>query len=211
MHLLLTDRLVCPRCGPGFGLILRSDRLVDRRVLEGGLGCPNCRDRFPIVDGFADLRPPPRGELPTVPAPPPPDPDETDALAALLGVTQGPGNLGVVGALSAHAAGLADRIPGVEVIAIGVEMRAETEREGVSRMAAGVELPFHPWSLRALALSAGSAALLERPAELAQLVPRGGRIVVEGSAADAAERLAAAGARVLARDARWLVGVRETG
>jgi hypothetical protein len=77
-------------------------------------------------------------------------------------------------------------------------------------MAAGIELPFHPWSLRALALSRGSAGLLETPAELARLVPRGGRVVVEAPEADAAERIVAAGARVLARDARWLVGVRET-
>jgi uncharacterized protein YbaR (Trm112 family) len=210
VHLLLTDRLACPRCGAGFGLILRADKLVDRRVLEGGLGCPNCRDRFPIVEGFADLRPPPRAELPAAPARGAVDPAETDAIAAMLGVAEGPGNLGVVGALSAHAAGLADRIPGVEIVAIGVEARADPEREGVSRMAAGPELPFHPWSLRALALSEGSAALLERPAELKQLVPRGGRIVVEAPGGDAEGRLAAAGARVLARDARWLVGVRET-
>ena len=30
MQLLLTDRLSCPRCGPGFGLILLADRLADR-------------------------------------------------------------------------------------------------------------------------------------------------------------------------------------
>lgn len=63
MQLLLTDRLTCPRCGPTFGLILLADRMSDRRVRDGRLGCPNCRDSFPIVDGFADLRAPPRGEL----------------------------------------------------------------------------------------------------------------------------------------------------
>jgi uncharacterized protein YbaR (Trm112 family) len=210
VHLLLTDRLVCPRCGEGFGLILRADRLVDRRVLEGGLGCPNCRDRFPIADGFADLRSPPRAPLPPVSPAPAVDPAETERLAALLGVAEGPGNIALVGPLSAHAGGLADRIPGVEVIAIGSEARAQEEREGVSRLAADALLPFHPWSLRALALSAGSAALLEHPKELAALVPRGGRVVVEAPAADAAERLAAAGARVLAHDARWACAVRET-
>jgi hypothetical protein len=210
VHLLLTDRLACPRCGSGFGLILRADKLVDRRVLEGGLGCPNCRDRFPITGGFADLRPPPRAELPPAPPAPEADPARTDELAALLGVAEGPGHVGLVGALSAHAGGLADRVPGVEVIAIGAEARAQPEREGVSRMVAGVELPFHPWSLRALALSEGSAELLERPKELAALVPRGGRVVVEAPGADAAERLSAAGARVLARDARWIVAVRAT-
>ena len=211
MHLLLTDRLACPRCGPGFGLILRADELLDRRVLQGGLGCPNCRDRFPIAAGFADLRPPPREELPPPPAPRSVEAAETDRLAAMLGVLEGPGNVGLVGALSAHAGALADRIMGVEVVAIDADARAEPERAGVSRMVAGVELPFHMWSLRALALSEGSAELLERPKELAQLVPRGGRIVVEAPSAEAEARLAAAGARVLARDERWIVAMRETG
>ena len=56
MHLLLTDRLTCPRCGPSFGLILLADRMNDRRVVDGVLGCPNCRDGFPVRDGFGDLR-----------------------------------------------------------------------------------------------------------------------------------------------------------
>ena len=63
MHLLLTDRLTCPRCGPEFGLILLADKLVDRVVHSGVLGCPNCRDAFQVEDGFADLRAPPRRGL----------------------------------------------------------------------------------------------------------------------------------------------------
>jgi uncharacterized protein YbaR (Trm112 family) len=64
VNLLLTDRLACPRCGPGFGLILLADRLEQRRVHQGTLGCPNCRDSFTVRGGFADLRAPPRGPLP---------------------------------------------------------------------------------------------------------------------------------------------------
>ncbi len=30
MHLLLTDRLTCPRCGPDHGLILLAREIVDR-------------------------------------------------------------------------------------------------------------------------------------------------------------------------------------
>ena len=157
MHLLLTDRLACPRCGAGFGLILRADKLVDRRVIEGGLGCPNCRDRFPIVDGFADLRPPPRGDLPAAPARGAVEPAETDALAALLGVTEGPGNIGVVGALSAHAGGLADRIQGVEIVRQRAQLALqldEVERHprlvqtlGLERGLDHVAMPVQPLAL----------------------------------------------------------------
>lgn len=51
MHLLLTDILSCPRCGPEFGLILLADRIEARRVLAGILGCANCRSKYPIREG----------------------------------------------------------------------------------------------------------------------------------------------------------------
>jgi uncharacterized protein YbaR (Trm112 family) len=98
MHLSLTDILTCPRCGPEFTLVLLADRVEDRRVLDGSLGCANCRERYPVHDGFADLRPPPAGPLPDAGAGPRPGPqDEAYRLAALMGVTQGPGFVLVLG------------------------------------------------------------------------------------------------------------------
>ena len=32
MHILLTDALTCPRCGPDFGLIVLAEGVEDRRV-----------------------------------------------------------------------------------------------------------------------------------------------------------------------------------
>ncbi len=61
MNIGLVDHLVCPRCGPPFGLVLLAHDVQDHRVRAGEFGCPNCRDRFPVEGGFADLRPPPRG------------------------------------------------------------------------------------------------------------------------------------------------------
>jgi uncharacterized protein YbaR (Trm112 family) len=206
VHLLLTDRLTCPRCGPGFGLILLADRMVGRRVLVGALGCPNCRDRFPIEDGFADLRPPPRGPLPDAPSGGTPMPEATEQLAALLGVTQGPGNVGLFGALAAHADALADRISGIEVVAVDPAARAHAERDGVSRLVTGVEPPFLPWTFRALAVSDDSVSI----EAAAPLVARAGRIVLEHPAGDAVERLERLGARVLLRQPDWIVALVET-
>lgn len=208
MHLLLTDRLNCPRCGSGFGLILRADRLTERRVLEGALGCPNCRDRFPITDGFADLRPPPRTSLPDGEPVNSTDTAELERITALLGVVEGPGSIALVGSVARYAGPLADRTPGVEVIAVAEQVRGDAERAGVSRMVSGLDLPFRPESLRALALSKGKAGLLERPEALIRLVLEGGRLVVEGPDARTGERLANVGARVLAQDERWLVAMR---
>ncbi len=67
MNVLLTDHLVCPRCGPPFGLVLLARDVRDRRVRRGELGCSNCRDAFPVKNGFADLRPPPRDPPPLEP------------------------------------------------------------------------------------------------------------------------------------------------
>lgn len=208
MHLLLTDHLNCPRCGSGFGLILRADRLTERRVLEGALGCPNCRDQFPITNGFADLRPPPRTHLPDFEPVGSTDAVELEQIAALLGVAEGPGNIALVGSVARYASPLADRTPGVEVIAVAEQARGDAEREGVSRMVSGRDLPFRPKSLRALALSTGKAEILERPEALIRLVLQGGRLVVEGPDARTGERLANVGARVLAQDERWLVATR---
>ncbi|HWK89996.1 MAG TPA: Trm112 family protein, partial [Longimicrobium sp.] len=56
MHILLTDLLTCPRCGPEHGLVLLADRIEERRVVRGRLGCPNCRETYPVAGTVADLR-----------------------------------------------------------------------------------------------------------------------------------------------------------
>jgi hypothetical protein len=92
------------------------------------------------------------------------------------------------------------------VVAIDADARASEEREGVSRMIAGPDLPFHPSTFRALA-STGDAASIE---SMVGLVTRGGRIVLEHPEPDADERLGRAGARVVGSQADWTVAVRET-
>ena len=207
VHLLLTDRLTCPRCGPGFGLILLADRLVERRVLEGALGCPNCREHYPIRDGFGDLRPPPRDPLPPQQPLPQPSGEASDDLAALLGIVEGPGNVALVGRLAAHADALAERIADAEVVAMSASSARAGEREGVSRLVSGARLPFRPGTFRALAMS-GDAGALE---ETVRLVARGGRVVLERALAGSAERLQRGGTRILLRKSDWIVGLRETG
>ena len=206
MHLLLTDRLTCPRCGPGFGLILLARRLEDRRVFEGSLGCPNCRDRFPIEGGFADLRPPPRDALGDIPRQTAPSVQETDRILALIGLLEGPGNVALVGDVWVHAAGLADRLPEIEIVAVDAAARGDVERDRVSRMVAGGDLPFNPWTFRAL-VSSGDAVDAE---EALRVVARGGRIVMERAPAGARAALEAARARILLEEGGWVVALRET-
>ncbi len=208
MHLLVTDRLSCPRCGPAFGLILLSRALEDRRVLEGELGCANCRERFLVEGGFVALAPegdPGRGAPPPAPSPgaatpgsppgaPPPapprgppsplplspllpdDPEGALRLAAMLGVTEGPATLLLVGDRARHAERLAAMIEGVEVVALHPDLRSEAEVPGVTRIEAGLPLPFFPSTFRGVAVEAGwtEAAL----AELRRVTAPGARLVL---------------------------------
>ena len=99
----LVDHLVCPRCGPPFGLVLLAIDVRDRRVHQGEFGCPNCRDRFPVTGGFGDLRPPPRGEPPGQPAEPG---GERAGAAVASGVDDGGGRTDDTGGV--------DLVPGGE-------------------------------------------------------------------------------------------------
>lgn len=212
MHLLLTDRLVCPRCGPGYGLVLLADRIVERRVLEGSLGCPNCRDRFPVTGGLGDLRAPPRSPLEAPEAPSREEgSDESDAneamrLGAFLGVVRGPAHLALVGTLARHAPDLAERLEDVEVVAISQEGVGREERDGVSRIVARPGLPFFDGVLRGVALhGAREEGLLE---EAARVVSPGSRVVVTGAGAEVAGRMEAVGLEILMDEAGVVVGER---
>ena len=154
MHLLLTDRLTCPRCGPTFGLILLASRLDDRVVLEGRLGCPNCRDSFPIADGLADLRAPPRGTPPMGLAGAPGAEDETESerVTALLGVAGGPGTVALVGEPARYAEAVAALSQNLHVVGVDPDLRHWPERARVSRIMAAPGLPFFASSLRAVAI-----------------------------------------------------------
>jgi uncharacterized protein YbaR (Trm112 family) len=210
LHLLLTDRLTCPRCGPDFGLILLAHRLEDRVVLEGVLGCANCRDSFPIREGFGDLRAPPRGEL---------GPglagrfgtedavrDEAARLVALLGIVGGPGTVALVGGPARAAQDVARSLPEMLIVAIDPDLRSWPERERVSRLVAAPGLPFFGSSLRGVAIDGrlGEDAL----AEAARVVAPRGRVVVVGSNEGTASGLEREGMCVVARDAETVVAAR---
>ena len=207
MDLLLTDRLTCPRCGPEFGLILLADRLEDRRVLEGALGCPNCRDRYPVIDGFGDLRPPPRTAFPEEEPLPAPDSPTLMEVAGLLGITAGVGHVALLGALAGHADALGEKLQPVEVVGISARLRGIDEVDGVSRLAAGSRLPFRDQSLRGVALPGGEGLL--EPAQAARVVARSGRIVVWGGVEGWESALEGAGLTILISDGTGVVAARQ--
>ncbi|HST59710.1 MAG TPA: hypothetical protein VLK84_13495 [Longimicrobium sp.] len=220
MHILLTDALTCPRCGPDFGLILLAERTEERRVVSGHLGCPNCRSQFPIRDRMADLRLGASASSasadPSASAGPAESVDsarggEGDGeaavrLAALMGLAGASGMALIAGPGARHASAVSALVPELEAIAVSESADSMDSADagdsadgadsaGVSRvLASGAGLPFRG-GLRAAALTGGADDARLREA-LRVLAP-GARLVVDPAPADAAERLRGLGAEVL--------------
>jgi uncharacterized protein YbaR (Trm112 family) len=205
MDLRLTDILTCPRCGPEFGLILLADRVEEGRILEGAFGCPNCRERYPVVAGFGDLRVPPAPPL-TGEAPQTLDDEAAFRLAALMDLAEAGGWAILAGAGGRLAAALAALAVGVEVVAVDARLAGWDEQAGLTRMAAEGRLPFRDGRMRAVALTADVPESLL--AEAARVVVPGGRLVLDPAPAGAASRLYAAGCHVLAAEAGTIVARR---
>jgi uncharacterized protein YbaR (Trm112 family) len=208
MHLLLTDRLTCSRCGPEFGLILLAEAIHDRMVAQGLLGCPNCRDQFPIVDGFGDLRAPPRRDLIDGLVSPHSTPPaaESERLAALIGVAQGPGTVLLVGSPAAHGGALGGLLGDIQVLGLDPDLATWPDEPGWSRIVARPGLPFFSRALRGVAVDGRlGRAIVE---EAARVVAPRSRVVVVESPPEAADWLREAGLEVMAEEPGTIVGAR---
>jgi len=201
MHLLLTDILTCPDCGPDHGLILRADAMVERRVLEGALGCPNCRRNFPIEDGTARLSR--AGEAAGAAA------SATERvpavrIAALLGLDNARGFSLLAGPAAASAAEVHAMAADAPLIVTDTDV-ADTAAPYASRLVIGHALPFRAAALGAIWLSGASAnARLE---DAVRALHRTGRLVLEPAPADARERLEALGMRVALNEQQTVLAV----
>jgi uncharacterized protein YbaR (Trm112 family) len=206
MHLLATDRLVCPRCGPEFGLILVADRLEARRVHEGLFGCANCREEYPIRGGFGDLRPSPRLEEGASHLLWSDDSEVTLQVAALLGIREGPGFLLLSGSSASHAQAIASMIEEIEIVTTHPGLRSADEAPGVSRIAVGSVLPFRSHTFRGIVLDGES--IRSHLEEGARTLAIGGRLVVLDPTSGAAAEIREMGFDLLLEVEAALVGVR---
>ena len=236
MDVALSDLLTCPRCGPMYGLVLLPYDVSDRRVRSGVLGCANCRERYPVEDGIADLRmgsdvdtgvqeAGEAGAPSTVDvAGPEGSPAATGAtapvaggvgeapevrLAGLMGLAEARGTVLIAGPAVAHAAALDALVEGVEVVA-----RVEESRP-VSRSTAGGPGVSRLRLGAVLPFRSGSlrgVALTGRSAGLldegARVLGGEGRLVVDPAPEGARTRLEAAGLKVVAEEGRVMVGAR---
>lgn len=198
MNLTLTDQLQCPACrGPG-GLILLADRVEGRRVLAGTLGCANCRAKFPVVDGVAEFgaggAAGSRAEI-----------EDQGMLAALLGVTEGPARLLLVGPYESVARGLAALLSDVEVIVVTAMPQRTGERDGVSVLQTDARLPLRDGSMSGVMITGADAEMIPEAVRVAGLATR---VVLLGATPASADSLRAQGVQVVAEQDDILVAVR---
>lgn len=219
MDIALSDLLTCPRCGPLFGLILLPEEVRDRRVSSGVLGCANCRERYRVDEGVADLRPV-AGRAGNGAAAGGEGEDGSAErvggegageeagvrLAALLGLTEAGGIVVLAGPAAATADALVELVPEVSVVTVGGGASEGGGSRGVSRLLAGGALPLRGRSMRGVALSGPWS---ERVEEGARLVQSGGRLVVDAAPEGARARVEEAGLRVLLEEGGVVVAGRE--
>ena len=206
----LTERLICPRCGPGFGLVLRADEVEAGAVSGGFLGCSNCRALYPVEQSIADLRPQPRSRSRTrghgVPPPASAGASESDALrlAALIGVAQGPALIALAGSVAGLGSDLAALLSGVEIVALAPRFDF-TAPPGASHVLASERLPLRTGSLAGIALAGSWAELLLD--EALRCVSPSGRIVLLGASPQMRTRFSQPtpyGAGERARNSGWV-------
>ncbi|HEX6923882.1 MAG TPA: hypothetical protein VF167_00525 [Longimicrobiaceae bacterium] len=221
MHIVLTDVLACPRCGPEFGLVILADRIEDRRVIEGWLGCANCREQYPVRGGVADLRwgfEPEGTDSSCVEEAEEQvaggiaeggdfaegrDPEKPLRMAALLGLTAPSPPVAVVSDDPALVKEIQELLPDSAVVGVSREVPDNVEAVRTGWLLAGARLPFRSRSLAGVVLTAGATS--ERVSEALRCLVREARLVIEPAPGGAAEMIRREGARLLLEQDRVAV------
>lgn len=173
MHIELTEMLRCPDPHREEYLVLSTGEMLGRMIRSGTVGCPVCRQEYPIARGIVDFTGGAMRDL--VPArAPAPDPQTLQALLEL----SGPGGFVVlVGSAARHAAGLAGLMAGIHFV--GINAAADVEELAVlSLLRASGVIPLRQAIARGVIVG-GEAATSQWLAEAHRVLLRGRRFVVE--------------------------------
>ncbi len=206
MFLELTDLLTCPRCGPGFGLVLLVHEVEERRVKRGWLGCPNCRNDFPVENGVADLRREPGA--PKSPHPAYEDVELSLKIVALSGLADGRDYLLLDERLAHAAAAVVELAPELEVIVVRTTPDDSAEQLGISRVLSDTPFPIVEYRLRGVAIAPGGNR--ELVAAAARHVSTGGRLVMFDATDVDLEEVERAGLAVVAAEGGTAVAERKS-
>jgi len=191
-------------------LIALADRLEARRVVEGRLGCANCRESYPIHAGVVDLRVARSSPLAISPDHAAGADEQGYRVAALLGSQPMGSKVLILEHESLRAQGVSDLLPDAMLVAGAADASHEVPEPiddaaigGPSRTLHGAVLPFATAGFRAIALlGSTSRSTLE---EVKRVIAPGGRLVVDGGAPETAASLSDLGFDVLLDQDRTVV------
>jgi uncharacterized protein YbaR (Trm112 family) len=197
MHVDLVESLRCPNAHEDGWLVASAHRVVDRRIVEGVIGCPMCGAEWPVRDGVLSLtgerdEPPPSAGPVTVAGDPA---EQALRLAALLDLRDARGAIVLTGAAAALSHHLAS-LTGVLVLAVNPPAHVA---HAPSRLLVGGQLPLGVGTMRGVVLDAAHATP-EWLASAVRALERSGRLVAPARVAVPAE------VEELARDAAEWVG-----
>jgi uncharacterized protein YbaR (Trm112 family) len=186
MFIELTDHLRCPADHEESYLVLLPERMEERSVREGRLGCPVCGRTYAVTDGVLDLG----GEVLDAP---PATLLEPEPLAALVGLSGPGGYLVLVGRPADRWPEVADLTPGVGLVAVNPG-HGVVDVPGISVLRS-VALPLKSRSMRGVVLGSPYGGEPRWVAEAARVVLPGLRVAGEGATPDVAviELMATAG------------------
>jgi hypothetical protein len=173
MFIELTDHLRCPEDHAEAFLVLLPDELEGRSVRSGTLGCPVCDRRFTLRDGVLDT-----GDAPPADVAQKPTRLGPDALIPLVGLSGPGGYLVLVGQPASAWRELAERMPGIALVAVNPP--AGVEDDGGISVLRGGRLALKSRSMRGVALGAPYGGDTRWVDEAARVVLPGLRIVGEG-------------------------------
>ncbi|HEY7636610.1 MAG TPA: hypothetical protein VH763_13745 [Gemmatimonadales bacterium] len=171
MFIELTDHLRCPAEHPESFLVLLPDRLEDRSVRAGQLGCPVCGRTFALEDGALDVG----GARPS----PLPSALDAQAITVLAGVNGPGGYLVLVGSPATLWPEVAELNRGVGLIAVNPD--AGVTDAGLLSVLRGGVLPLKSRSMRGVLLGPPFGGDPHWVSEAARVVLPGLRVVGEGS------------------------------
>jgi hypothetical protein len=194
MFVELIGQLRCLRSHADGCLVATTTQTVERRIIDGTLGCPACGAEYEIREGAAWF-----GGNEAVPTPADSrfSPDGPVRLAAMLGLDER-GGLYVLDALwSFHVRALSTMCPEARFVLISV---AEVEGAHAVLRGTGDAIPLAAGCARGVALDRATPALVDAAV---RALAAGGRLVAPQNA-DVPAAIA-----LLARDDDWWVGARE--
>lgn len=152
--------------------MLLPDRIVDRSVLAGRLGCPVCGRTYAVTDGIAELGgPPPSASGPTSLTP--------AAMHALLGLAGPGGYAALVGSAVEAWRGLSDALAGVALVGVNPPAGVADAAPALSVVRAPL-IPLRARTLRGVVLGAEVSADGHWVREAARATLPGLRVVGQG-------------------------------